>query len=290
MGSALLLPPSDRWGGRGVAELHGEQFGLHEARAHIEQPVGRDGPRHDREAEHAVAHLPEFFPRGRVVAVEPVGRRRDEHLPPAKAEHHRRAVGLLELGVAAEFAAAGGLPGQLPGGCVEGDDGLRVAPVAVEDQLVMPEQGSAAGAILVVEPLVAVFPDHRRCCGVDARGAEVAEVAVEPAGSENRRGRGVGVERVDRLRVGDDQQFDVVQEFPRIAVHAEGMQRHRSRHIERLTRLDALESLLLLLLGDFRLDRRGHPDLAAIDHRRRPAPAGDRRLPDNVLSFAPDDR
>ena len=92
---------------------------------------------------------------------------------------------------------------------------------------------------------------------------------------------------MDRLWVGDDHQFNVVQEFPRVAVDAEGMQRHGSRHIERLTWLDTLQTLLLLLLGELRFDRRGHPDLLAVDHRRRPAPAGERCLPGDVFSFAP---
>jgi hypothetical protein len=94
----------------------------------------------------------------------------------------------------------------------------------VEDELVLPEKGRAARTVLVVEPLVTVFPDDLCFSRVDAGGSKVAKMAVEPAGGEDRRGGGVRVERVDRLRIGDDHQFDVVQEFPRVAVDADRME------------------------------------------------------------------
>ena len=60
---------------RRAGQPHRQQLRLEKARAHEEEITRRHRPRHDREAEHSVAQLPELSPGGGVIAVEPVGRR-----------------------------------------------------------------------------------------------------------------------------------------------------------------------------------------------------------------------
>jgi hypothetical protein len=94
---------------------------------------------------------------------------------------------------------------------------------------------------------------------------------------------------MDRLRVGDGEQFDVVDETARLEVDPQGPQAQATRHVERLVAGVALEPPLPLLLRDGGLDGGGHPGETAADDRGRPAAAGQRRLPADVLGLAPRD-
>ena len=283
----LLLAPGDRRRRLAVAEPERQQHRLREARAHEDQPVRRHGPRHDREAQPLVADSPEFPPAGWIVAVDPVGRGGDEHVAAARRHHQRRAVCLAEVGVVVGLAAAVGLPGDAARLRVEGDEILHVAAVAVENEPVLPEHGRAAWAVLVVEPLLAVDPRHPCRMRVDAGRAEIAEMAVEAAVREDRRGRGVGIEAVDRLRFVDDEQFDVVEQAARVAIEAEGMEAHRAGHAQRIGGVLPGHPLRLFLGGNRALDGGGQPDLVPLDHGRRPAAAGQGGFPGDVLRFAP---
>src|SRR5205823_2132123 len=96
-----------------------------------------------------------------------------------------------------------------------------------------------------------------------ARGAGAAEVQVDPPGLDDRRGRGIAVERNAEGQLLDVEQLDVVQDLAGIAIDADA------------------EELLAVLAGG------GHPDLFVPDDRRGPALVVNGSLPDDVLLLAP---
>ena len=159
-----------------------------------------------------------------------------------------------------------GLPSFRAGPLVERHHECRVAAVAVEDQQVLVQRRRPAVAVLrfVREPL----SPHDLAGGGERRGSVRAEVHVDPIAFDDRRRRGVGILRVEQVAAGEAEHLDVDDLTAAGRVEGERTQRGRV----------AVD------------DRRGEPDPAVGDDRRRPAGAGHRRLPADVLRFTPFER
>ena len=129
-----------------------------------------------------------------------------------------------------------------------------------------------------VDPLAV---GHRR-----RRGVGVLQVAVEvgPAGVHLRRPEDVAALEVDRLHQPVVHGHRALHQVARLRVAEPPAGGHRLRRT--VGEVEPHARLLLLALAD----DGGQEDAVAPDDRRRPAEAGDRRLPDDVLRRAPRDR
>src|SRR5262249_27818095 len=237
-----------------------------EARADEHQAVTVDRPRDHRVA--LVAHLPDLFPRGRVVGDDGVRAGTYHLLLPLDVDQERRAEAELLDGVA---GLAVGPPDLPAGGGVEGDDELLVAAVAAEDQLVVGQDRRAAVAVDRLGIPLVVLP-HHLAAQVQARRPHVAEVDVEPLTADQRRRAGVAVFLMDARRfLGVFPEQLLLPEQPAVLdAQGEGGQRQ------------------VRDVGDG--NGGGQEHLTIDNDRRRPAGAGHFLLPNNVFGLAPFER
>ena len=101
---------------------------------------------------------------------------------------------------------------------------------------------------------------------VQAGRAIGAEMGVDAARFDRRRGRRIAVHHGDMFRIGRVEDLDLMDDLARFAVDADG------EHFRTVGR------------GG------GEPDLLVPNHRGRPAAFGNRRLPSDVFRLAPGDR
>ena len=153
----------------------------------------------------------------------------------------------------------------LPLALSSADDVLHVDAVALHDQQVFPDHRRAARSVLVVVFELLRLPDQLTF-GREAGRAVCAEMNVDPTVLDHWGRRGVTVVGMNRSGLVEMKHLDVVERFARIAG-----QRNRPQRV-------AL------------VDGAGEPDLIADHGRRRPAQAGNRNLPGDVLGFAPSER
>jgi len=139
----------------------------------------------------------------------------------------------------------------------------------------------------VVDAQAGVGPKHPAGAGIDARRAGRAEVAVEPAFLDDRRGRSVAVLFVDPLRLPLDQHGHVVDDTTGIAIHANGAEADFFKNRKGLIAGVGFEAALGVVGLGRRFQRGREPDLPAFDYGRRPAASGNACLPGHVFRFAP---
>ena len=198
-----------------------------------------------------------------------------------------RAVGFFQLRVTVHLTGAPSLPSEPAGALVERGDELPVAAVHVKDQQVVPEDRRAAGTVFVHHPQVLVGPKHLAALGVETGRSVRAVLAVQLAGLEDRRRRGVAVRLVHPLRGFLFQQFDIFDDLAAGFINAQRVDAHLGENRQRLAAGVGFQALLFLLLGRDGFVCCRHPDLVAENDRRRPAAPWQLGAPGDVLPLAP---
>jgi hypothetical protein len=110
---------------------------------------------------------------------------------------------------------------------------------------------------------ISSFPDDLEGSCVEAGCSGRTEGDVNPALLNHRSGRGIGIERVAVLRLGDVKEFQVVTNPACVAIQTKGVEAAAIRSGCR------------------------QPDLITLNDRGRPASVVNRNLPDDILCFTP---
>ena len=168
--------------------------------------------------------------------------------------------------VAAVVDRTVGFPDGPAGVFVQSDDVLHVAAIDVDEEQVLEQDRRRTGAFVMVAIQVAARPQNSAARRVQASRAVGSEMDIHAAGLDRGRRRGITVDHADVFRLGRVKNFDLSHDFSALAIHTD------REH-----------------LGAVRRSGR-EPDLVLPDDRRGPAEAGERRLPGDVLRFAPRQR
>ncbi len=196
----------------------------------------------------------------------------------------------MELPFLRQLAGAVGLPREIARPLVAGRDELPIDAVVLHDQQVLPEDRRSPGAVLMIDVQRGILPHDPAGLRVHAGGAVGSKMEVHPPVFDHRRGRGVAVERMDRLRVVDMEEFHVPQNLAGANVHANRPQRNAARDFEPLGIGNFRQPAFLLFVGKRLDDGRRQPDLIARNHGRGVPVPGEGRLPSDVFGFAPSER
>ena len=212
----------------------------------------------------------DFRAGGGIVNVVGLGAAAEHHGPAVLHDDLRRGKSLPQIALQLRLALgvevlvvdrAIGLPDGAAGFFVERDDELKIAPVEMHQQQIAVENRRGAGRAEMVADKIRALPKHLARRGVEARGAGRAEGDIDAAFLDHRRGRGVGVERVAELGLGDAEENGVAENRAGVLINAD-------------------DGELLAIHG-----RGREPDLVFPNHGRGPGLAVNLGFPLHALGF-----